>query len=294
MQLRSLSIAVPTKNRGKNGKGCLNNCAFCVSALDENIYPNLIEDNDPLYEKEYINRINFCIERNFEAMVITGTGEPLLNTSFLQKLAHWNKETLRPFKWIDLQTSGIFLSDSKKLKFLRHSLGVTGISLSLSSIFSSDINREINGIQQALAFDIKKLCELIKTTGFNLRLSLNMWSHYDYKDFGKIFSRAKELGADQITFRMLYTSGNPELPQNQWVEQHRFGSKKALDMYIKENGTALEPVSFGAMRYDVEGISTILDNDCMSTKTQDEVRYLVLRPNCRLYTKWSTPGSLLF
>jgi organic radical activating enzyme len=294
MQLRSLSIAVPTNGHGKNGKGCPNNCAFCVSALDETVYPNLVEKEDLLYEREYLNRLNFCIERNFEAMVITGTGEPLLNIPFLQKLAHWNKETIRPFRWIDLQTSGVLLNDSKKLSFLRNSLGVTGISLSLSSIFSSTVNQEINGIQDCLAFKIFDLCQKIKASGFNLRLSLNMWRHYDNIDFSKIFSRAKELGANQITFRMLYTSGNPTLLQNKWIEQNRFGSKQQLDSYIKKNGTALEPVSFGAMRYDVEGISTILDNDCMSTKTQDEVRYLVLRPNCRLYTKWSTSGSLLF
>lgn len=294
MQLRSLSIAVPTNGRGKNGKGCPNNCAFCVSALNEAVYPNLVEKDDLLYEREYLNRLNFCIERNFEAMVITGTGEPLLNIPFLQRLAHWNKETLRPFKWIDLQTSGILLGNTKKLNFLRNSLGVTGISLSLSSIFSSEINCKVNGIQECLAFDIEDLCQKIKKTGFNLRLSLNLWCHYDNIAFSKIFNQAKKLGANQITFRMLYTSGNLDLPQNQWIQQNRFGSKQALDSYIKEKGTALEPVSFGAMRYDVNGISTILDNDCMSTAIQEEVRYLVLRPDCRLYTKWNTPGSLLF
>jgi MoaA/NifB/PqqE/SkfB family radical SAM enzyme len=293
MNLRSLSIAVPTKGCGHNGKGCPNACKFCVSSMDDNAYPNLIDTNDIINERDYINRINFCLERNFEALILTGTGEPALNMDFLRRVAYWNKMTIRPFLWMEIQTSGVTLNE-EKLQFLRNNIGVTTISLSLSCIFDSDLNSETNQTPENLRFHIDDLCNKIKEFGFNLRLSLNMWSCYDSYDPSTIFDRAKDLGANQITFRMLYTSGNKDLPQNIWIRNNPFREKIKLDSYISKKGTQLEQVSFGAMRYDVNGISTLLDQDCMSTKSMDDVRYLVLRPNCHLYTKWSSTGSILF
>lgn len=293
MDLRSLSIAVPTKGQGNNGKGCLNSCMFCVSSMDDNTYPNLIESNDYLYERDYLNRLNFCLERNFESLILTGTGEPLLNMLFLEKVAHWNRQTIKPFRWIEIQTSGVTLNDDK-LKFLRNILGVTGISLSLSNIFSTKVNHTINQTPEGLHFDIDTLCKSIKSHGFNLRLSLNMWDEYHHWLPEEIFTRAKALGANQVTFRILYTSGDEELPQNIWIKNHAFKHQDTLTNFIKSKGHPLETVSFGATRYDVMGISALTDEDCMSTKALDTVRYLILRPDCHLYTKWNLPGSLLF
>jgi len=293
MDLRSLSIAVPTKGCGQNGKGCLNACKFCVSSMDENVYPNLIESYDIIHERDYLNRIEFCLERNFEALILTGTGEPLLNMNFMNKVAYWNKVTRKPFRWIEIQTSGITLND-EKLKFLRHILGVTTISLSLSNMFDSGINAETNQTPENLRFFIEDLCAKIKENGFNLRLSLNMWKCYDGVHPEVIFKRAKDLGANQITFRMLYTSGQDDLPQNKWIKDNLYRDKDILDSYITSQGTKLETVSFGATRYDINGISTLLDQDCMVTHPVNDVRYLVLRPDCHLYTRWNTPGSILF
>lgn len=123
-----------------------------------------------------------------------------------------------------------------------------------------------------------------------------MWDHYCEKSFDDIFSRAKELEADQLTFRMLYKSGDSNLPQNKWIDEHRYPDEKKeeLDNYIKCNGIKLETVSFGAVRYAIQGMSILVDSDCMNQHPSDDVRYLILRPNCKLYTKWNEPGSLLF
>lgn len=294
MNLRSLSIAVPTKGCGKNGKGCLNDCMFCVSAMDDNTYPNIIDKKDMLSERDYVNRMNFCLERNFEALILTGTGEPAINMDFLSRVAYWNRIAIKPFRWIEIQTSGVTV-DEEKLNFFRQTLGITTISLSLSNIFDSEGNAEINQTPINLKVNIDKLCSDIKRLGFNLRLSLNMWSLYNNTNPKTIFQRACVLGANQITFRILYTSDNPELPQNKWIEEHMYLSNKKdeLNTHIKKY-TPLEVVSFGATRYDVNGISTLVDNDCMSTNSLDEVRYMVLRPDCHLYTKWNKKASLLF
>jgi len=293
MDLRSLSIAVPTYGNGKNGRGCPNNCRFCVSAMDDNQYQNLIESNELVCERDYINRLNFCLERNFESLILTSTGEPLMNMAFLEKVAHWNRQTIKPFRWIEIQTSGVTLTEDK-LKFLRNILGVTGISLSLSNIFDSKINAHINRTPDVMAIIIDDLCPIIKMSGFNLRLSLNMNDAYNEYHPSQIFHRAGILGANQITFRILYTSGDDTLLQNQWIKAHRYKNIRELNDYIAKNGTPLETMSSGAIRYDVDGISTIIDVDSMSTVAKDTVRYLILRPDCHLYTKWDSQGSLLF
>jgi hypothetical protein len=41
-------------------------------------------------------------------------------------------------------------------------------------------------------------------------------------------------------------------------------------------------------------MSVVVDDDCMSTEVKEDVKYLILQPNCKLYTKWDDEGSLLF
>ena len=64
--------------------------------------------------------------------------------------------------------------------------------------------------------------------------------------------------------------------------------------YVKTNGRKLDVLEFGQIRYDVNGISVVIDDDCMSTVPKEELKYLVLRPNCKLYSKWDSKASLLF
>ena len=67
-----------------------------------------------------------------------------------------NNQIKNPFIWIELQTSGVTLND-EKLRWLRNKVGVSTISLSLSSIFCSDKNAEYNGTPEKLKVDIDKL-----------------------------------------------------------------------------------------------------------------------------------------
>jgi len=195
------------------------------------------------------------------------------------------------FRWIEVQTSGVFL-DNDMLSFLSGTVGVSTISLSLSSLDTGK-NAAMNQTPDNLMFTVEGLCALIKAAGFNLRLSLNMNYTFDVIPLNEIFKSLKNLGADQVTFRRLYTSGT-DCPQDRWIEDHGYESFNALSTYIKQYGRPLERLPFGAMRYSVDGISTVVDDDCMSTEVKDTVKYLILRPNCKLYTKWDDEGSLLF
>jgi molybdenum cofactor biosynthesis enzyme MoaA len=291
MKIQSLSIDVPAS--------CPNDCRFCVAHMHREDYINHIEDNHRfrhLYKDDYKKRLLFAKDNGCNTIVLTGNGEPLANRNFLQNFAEWNSNLPDPFYWIELQTSGVLLDD-EYLRFLRNEIGVSTISLSLSSIFNSDKNAEYNQTPQKLKVDIDEICSEIKRYDFNLRLSLNMTDVYNNVPVKEIFNRAKELKADQITFRELYISNkNSNCKQNKWIKKHRCNPEKIVEIekYIEDNGIELQILPFGAIKYSVHNISTVLDIDCMSTQVKDVVKYLILRPNGKLYSSWADKGSLIF
>ena len=109
----------------------------------------------------------------------------------------------------------------------------------------------------------------------------------------EIFARLKELKVDQITFKVLFESGE-DADVDKYVREHRAKKDKINEIndFIINTGRELEPLSFGAKRYSVNGISAVVDGNCMDY--EDSVRYMILQPNCKLYTKWQDSGSLVF
>jgi len=287
MKIQSLSICVPCS--------CPSNCKFCVSKMHPSLYTNQIEDNirfRHLYEQDYLRRLKFARDNGCNTAIITGDGEPLTNRRFLTYLSHWNKLLDNPFMWIELQTSGVLLND-EYLRYLRNTVGINTIALSVSNIFNDDLNKDINRTPDKLKVEIAKVCSEIKRYDFNLRLCLNMNDTYD-NSFKYLFSHLQGLGADQVLFRKLYVSSEDEYEQNLWIKEHAYKHFDTLLQYIKDNGRPLEVLPFGATRYSIHGMSTVIDTDCMNTEIKDTVKYLVLRPNCKLYTKWDDKGSILF
>ena len=67
-----------------------------------------------------------------------------------------------------------------------------------------------------------------------------------------------------------------------------------IEAYIKDHGIKLETLPFGATRYAIGNISTVIDDDCMAVNTEKNLKYLILREDGRLYTHWNSKGSLLF
>lgn len=290
MVIQSLSIAVPA--------GCPNKCKFCVAQMHEETYSNQIEKNlrfRDLYKRDYHDRLAFARDNGCNSLMFTGNGEALMNKRFMEEVADLNESLDKPFRNLELQTSGVTLDD-ETLRWLRNTVKVSTISLSLSSIWSDDVNQAYNQTPDALKVNIEELCKEIKRYDFNLRLSLNMTDEYNGAWPGDIFERAKELGADQVTFRKLYLSGT-DTPQDLWIKEHAVEEKfwRLLTSCVQDAGRKLERLPFGAMRYSVDQMSTVIDDDCMSTEGgKDEIKYLVLRPNCKLYTQWDDKGSLLF
>jgi len=297
MQIQSLSICVPSK--------CFNKCKFCVSTLHPDKTQNLIENEfefSDLHHKDYKDCMGFARDNGCNTLMFTGDGEPLMNKNFIETVSAINNSLDSPFRWIELQTAGYKLQEeiegrNKYLRWLRNMIRVKIISLSLSSIFSSDDNAICNQTPNSLKIDIEKTCSEIKRFDFTLRLSLNMTDFYNSITPEKIFLRATKLGADQITFRKLYkTPGLEDNPVNNFIDNHSCdkATMKNIEEFIITNGRELEVLPFGAMKYSVNGISTVLDIDCMSEGTKPQLKYLILRQNCKLYSKWDDLGSILF
>lgn len=290
MQIQSLSVCVPA--------GCPNNCKFCVSKMHRGDYTNQIEDNKrfrDLYKTDYKERLAFARDNGCNTLMFTGDGEPMANQSFIEMVGEMNKGLEKPFRMLELQTSGVFIND-ESLRWMRNDVRINTISLSLSSLFDDDKNAEYNGTPNNIKVDISHICSEIKRYDFNLRLSLNMTDEYNNVDIKHIFKVCKSLGADQITFRKLYTSGN-DTPQDKWINNHQVNPSffTLLNQYIMANGRRLERLPFGAVRYSIDEMSVVVDDDCMSTSSdKEEIKYLILRENCKLYTKWDDKGSLLF
>ncbi|HUU87393.1 MAG TPA: radical SAM protein [Candidatus Glassbacteria bacterium] len=311
MNIQSISIVVPTK-------GCINKCKFCVSRMHDNPYEDKF--NEIAYRKRIkravIDRVNTCI--------LTGTGEALQNTKFLEKLLDVLNKEHHPFPNVELQTSGVMLMDKieaipgstirthdsyPKIELLKK-LGVNTISLSVSDIFDSDNNWDIIGSPEKYQPSLVELCQFIKFQGFNLRLSLNMTNVYNDKTPKEILQGCQFLGADQITFRQLYHS-NDGSEQSKWVIDNACKESviEKIAHYIAgvpmnsiargnfredANGKPLYRLPFGAMVYSIMGMSVAIDDNCMSKNDIDNLKYVILRENGKLYCQWDDEGSLIF
>lgn len=293
---QSLSICVP-------GKRCINKCKFCVSCMHTDNYKNQMDGNLPFYDlyfEDYVKKMIFAKENDANIMMITGDIEPLQNRYFLQTLALINRYVLpqrgcSAFNWIEIQTSAVGF-DRPYARFLRNTVGVSVLSLSLSSL-DSEKNAEIVGMPKKMHVNISEVCAIAKEYDFTLRLSLNMSkemlrstgeSCYDTM-CQEIFLRAKNLGADQVTFRKFYTDGDNE--QSRWIKDNEVDEEffYILHKYVKCEGRLIGKLPYGYDQYSVNGISVVIDEDCMNEgKTEKETsKYFVLRPDCKLYDGWN-------
>lgn len=315
MKVQSLSINIPTN-------GCLNQCKFCVSRLHRH---QKYEYGGVDFERDLRTRLQYAREEGCNTVILTGQGEVLQSVNsvkYLESFFEANQEIKDPFLKIELQTTGVKLDDTNNplgitnLDYLAQR-GVNTISLSVANIFDDESNMELQGVPEKYHFELKSLGEVIKSKGFNLRLSLNMLNHYaDYSEEALI-NRCQALGADQITFRQMYYVSNREMNVrqnrgetvspaereiNEWIQfnmlaeaNDRTMSIQSLKEYILAEGSPLYRLPFGAMLYSVKGMSTVLDDDCMSkAEYKDALKYYVLRENCKLYTRWDDDGSLVF
>lgn len=289
MNIQSLSIVVPTGN-------CWNNCPFCVSRINpvNDVFQEMYKNcklKEEEFHKRYLARMAFARDNGCNTMMITGTAEPQQNVDFMLNIFKWNEELSSPFRIIELQTTGSGLVD-KDMAFLAHK-GLTTISFSICS-FNDEKNNEIIGTPKNKQINLLELTEAAVNAGLNVRYSLNLNNSFNYYEPSMFFEKAKRFGAHQLTFRVLYTNG--ENSQSAWIKGNNYLRYKLNELteYIQKNGTKLYPLGYGATVYSINGISTVIDDDCMAQQPTENFKYLILRDNGHLYCRWNDLGSLIF
>jgi hypothetical protein len=242
----------------------------------------------------------YAKEYGCDTMVLTANGEPLQNIKFLLRLAGYHDLLgVAGFHKIEIQTTGSLLFSNRGVLKALKALGVSTVSLSVCDPWSDVVNDKIIGRPERVPTPLLDICDLIKKWGFILRLSYNMiqldnFSLHQYSDFLGYLSRAASLGADQITFKRLHAL-DYDCPQREWVLKNGVTEKQWRNLLddIKHRCSPLEEEMNGNMRYSINGISVLAIGDCMSPR-DDSYRYLIIREDGRLYSRWEDKGSLIF
>lgn len=303
MAIQSLSIVVP-------GKNCINNCKFCVSRTHEDIvYEDKISEGIKISEKEssfkysftapselrYRKALRYAKELGCTTVMLTGECEPQQNMPFLRRFLAVNSDSMNNlFNNIEIQTTGKGLTREKIFDLAER--GVNTFSISVSSFDDEENNRIIGNKDLHNQINLVNLCKNIKDAGCLLRLSLNLNdSFYHIQDTSGLLRVCKQVyEADQVTLRKLYKSGK-NCEQDKWIANHHNAYKDDdYFQYIRMNGTPLETLPYGMTKYSLEGVGTVADNDCMAKNNVEDIRYLILRPDCHLYTRWDDPASIIF
>jgi len=284
MEVQSLSILIPA--------GCPNRCPFCVSHMNKEnkkFRTNVNIDLDSVKR-----RMEFARDNGTNTLMITSTGEALENMDYVIHILDINKRLPSPFKWIELQTSGVGLMDC--INEYGYSMNkINTISISVVDIFSSEYNSKWMKMPAGREVDLDELVKFLKERNFNVRISINLTNIYNNIAVEDLYQRLGELDVDQVTFRKLYLNGNGS-KQDNWIEKNKLDYETFNDIieYVEDNGNALELLPFGAMKYSLNGISTVIDDDCMSKEVRNVLKYLIIRENGKLYSRWDDKGSLIF
>lgn len=285
MNIQSLSIVVPT------GK-CWNHCKFCVSHMHHEDYGKSIITNDNCLPESYINRIKFVRDEGCNSMVITGTAEPQQNLPFIYALLKANKNLPKPFYNISLQTTGSGLDENSISRLA--DLGLTTLALSINS-FDDKTNWDIADTPYSLRkLTLLELIWTAKKYNLNVRACFNLTAYFSMYGPADFFNWAAEHKVDQVTFRKIYKSGDGE--EAKWVENNEFSERQFtwIKNFVERGGIPIARLPYGFIQFSVNGISTVIDDNCMAKNVIDENKYAILRPNGHLYSRWDDKGSLIF
>lgn len=302
MNIQTLSVVVP-------GDACINHCMPCLSTLRDTHYPVLLDENRPDFDlqlREYRKRLEFAKDNGCNTLLLTGASEPQQNRRFLTLFGMMMQMMNKPFQNIEMQCTGALI-DKDYLTFLHRHVGITTLALSLFSLDDEE-NMRIIKPPKDVKINAQEIAGLVHEAGINLRICINLTSHFDRyvgnanELFGSpenLFAVMKQLyKADQVTLRVL-VKGNPEneFETSKWIKENAADVRtaQALYDYITRKGTLIGLLPHGVCKYDVAGISVVMDNASMYREQKvDDYKYLILRPDCRLYASWDKAGSMIF
>jgi len=267
-KISSLQISVPLK-------GCINNCKSCIARIsgDSGLYKDMSKGVD--FDQKYFDKLKKVKEQGCKNVVLTSDkGEPMQNKNFLQKIGEFNKKL--DFN-LEIQTTGVLLNNTN-LSFLKDIVGVKIISISVFDIFDDSNNLDIIDVKEKMRFNLKEICDNIKSHGFILRLSINLVKTYDKHSTKELFNRIDDLNPNQVTIKNLWHTDDDNAI-NKWIKVNKASSNiiEKISQYIETNGGN----KISQNRYEFNGRSIWTVDNCMLGN------YLILRPDAELYRTWS-------
>lgn len=270
----SLQITVPA--------GCMNDCGFCVYRQHATKFKTKWQSNPGEWSREIERRLRYAADR-VEAVMITSHGEPTINMLYISDVMEILNRFVPYLTHVEIQTSGVGLTEDKLDQL--YELGVRVVSLSLPALDKNKII-EIMKVPEKYQYDPIALCELIKSKGFTLRLSIAVTKWFDNFSLDYIIDQLETVWKpDQVTFKKLYGADDMASQRyDEFVEE--FKSNKEYKQ--------LELLSLGLWKYDARGMGIVWNDDCMVSKKQEEPRYLILQPDGKLYTRWDSRASVIF
>ena len=256
-------------------------------------YENIISTYSTESVEEYRKCLTFVRNHQCNTVILTGHGSPQQNMEFIRNFSKINKSLESPFTNVEIQTTGAALLIEKLPIY-----GVNLVSLSVSSLIDDELNSHIINNNHT-PIQLLPMCEKIKALGMQLRLSLNM-TELLFKDKNPsveaILNVCKTYHADQVIFRKMYTSED-NTPQTEFIKEHNIDESwfETLKKYIVSKGIFMGSLKDGRAQYLVNGISCVIDTDCMAkeSKGTSNLKYLILREDCHLYSQWDDKKSII-
>ena len=227
MEIQSLSICCPSTT----GK-CINHCKTCTARQHTNPYKNKYDGSHTEcfdYWEDVKKRMIYAQKQGCQTLMLTGSNEPQQNRRWLETLYQVMQSLPEKFVNIEIQTTGALL-DYDYIQFLKK-FGVTTVAVSTFNIEDDVINREIEeSADKHLNLEI--LCQRITSMGMTLRLCLNVTDYiladikaienpdeFDFiSEIDKLLERCEALGANQVTFRKMWSADNTT--EAEWIHQN--------------------------------------------------------------------------
>lgn len=279
MRATNLSISIPNY-------GCGKNCPYCISKMT-----GYVEKDLRLFHRNLNKVKSIAKQAEVSSVSFTSKGEILGKPESMKVLSEIASTFTDEFA-CEIQTNGDGLTRDV-VNFLYHA-GIDTIAISIDNF--GDIDR------------LESIFDSINSYGMTIRLTVNLLPSTYNNTPADYFQKCKDYNIQQISFRSITTPNYSEVVNTKvgkkaydWIEENVSQEKTLLFIesyasYIKEHGREIRRLAYGAVLYNVEGVSTTHFEYCIQDgNEEDDIRSLIYYEDGHLATTWygSNVGRIL-
>ena len=270
---------------------CNVRCPFCVAIMTPH-YPKLEAINIPNLKAG----ADLSVRGGATTFLITGKGEPTL---YPEQVTEVLLAVGEKFPIIELQTNGLRIASGELDNCLPEwrRLGLKTVAVSVVH-WDADKNALMNPRETDKMPDLAALVRKLKGFGLTVRLSVVMVKGGidDVTKFATFIEWAKANGVDQMTFRPVTRPEEAEGKVSEWVRGNCITEELVQEChgFLRNMGTHLLSLSFGAEVFDVKGQNVCLTNCLTLDETGKEIRQLIYCSDGHIRYDWRYEGAILF